>query len=118
MKTLKELCDVLGGVRELTLCKELTKKHESFVKTTIDEASASFDDDESAPRGEYVLVIRGKSTEELEQEKAAEWENISVIDHVEKYIAEGMTKKDAIKQVALDRNLPKREVYAEVEVQK
>ena len=118
VKTLKELCDVLGGVRELTLCKELTKKHESFVKTTIDEASASFDDDESAPRGEYVLVIRGKSTEELEQEKAAEWENISVIDHVEKYIAEGMTKKDAIKQVALDRNLPKREVYAEVEVQK
>ena len=117
VKTLKELRDVLGAERSLTLCKELTKKHEGFVMTTLGEAVEYFDNgsDENAPRGEYVLVIKGKSAEELEAEKTAAWEDISVVEHVEKYIAEGMTKKDAIKQVALDRNLPKREVYAAVE---
>ena len=115
LKTLKELSGVFGGGRKLTLCKELTKKHESFVMTTFDEAISSFDDDEAAPRGEYVLVIKGKDPEEIEQEKAAEFADISLVEHVERYIAGGMTKKDAIKQVALDRNMPKREVYAEVE---
>ena len=114
VKTLKELRENLGD-RELTLCKELTKKHESFVRTTLDEAISGFEDEDNAPRGEYVLVIKGKSEEAVEAEKAAAWENISVTEHVEMYITGGMTKKDAIKQVALDRNLPKREVYAEVE---
>ncbi|HCA21779.1 MAG TPA: 16S rRNA (cytidine(1402)-2'-O)-methyltransferase [Lachnospiraceae bacterium] len=114
VKTLKELRENLGD-RELTLCKELTKKHESFARTTLDEAISAFEDEDNAPRGEYVLVIKGKSEEAVEAEKAAAWENISVTEHVEMYITGGMTKKDAIKQVALDRNLPKREVYAEVE---
>ena len=114
VKTLKELRENLGD-RELTLCKELTKKHESFARTTLDEAISAFEDEDNAPRGEYVLVIKGKSEETIEAEKAAAWENISVTEHVEMYITGGMTKKDAIKQVALDRNLPKREVYAEVE---
>ena len=114
VKTLKELRENLGD-RELTLCKELTKKHESFVRTTLGEAISAFEDEDNAPRGEYVLVIKGKSEETIEAEKAAAWENISVTEHVEMYITGGMTKKDAIKQVALDRNLPKREVYAEVE---
>ena len=117
VKTLKELRDVLGAERSLTLCKELTKKHEGFVMTTLGEAVEYFDNgsDENAPRGEYVLVIKGKSAEELEAEKAAAWVDISVTEHVDRYIAGGMSKKDAIKQVALDRNLPKREVYAAVE---
>ncbi len=131
VKTLKELCDTLGAGRSLTLCKELTKKHEDFMLTTLGEAVCYFGDDSysvehgdkksdnskdaNTPRGEYVLVIKGKSFEELESEKAAAWEDISVVEHVERYIAEGMTKKDAIKQVAVDRNLPKREVYAAVE---
>ena len=114
VKTLKELRENLGD-RELTLCKELTKKHESFARTTLGEAISAFEDEDNAPRGEYVLVIKGKSEETIEAEKAAAWENISVTEHVEMYITGGMTKKDAIKQVALDRNLPKREVYAEVE---
>lgn len=114
VKTLNELRENLGD-RELTLCKELTKKHESFVRTTLDEAVYSFEDEDNAPRGEYVLVIKGKSEEAVEAERTAAWENISVTEHVEMYITGGMTKKDAIKQVALDRNLPKREVYAEVE---
>ncbi|MBQ6231188.1 MAG: 16S rRNA (cytidine(1402)-2'-O)-methyltransferase [Eubacterium sp.] len=112
LKTLKELSEALGN-RELTICKELTKKHESFVMTTFEEAIKTFEEED--PRGEYVLVIRGKSTEELEQERIAEWDSISIPEHVERYISEGMTKKDAIKKVAEDRGLPKREVYAEVE---
>ena len=113
--TTNELLDVLPMAIKKT--KELTKKHEGFVMTTLGEAVEYFDNgsDENAPRGEYVLVIKGKSAEELEAEKAAAWVDISVTEHVDRYIAGGMSKKDAIKQVALDRNLPKREVYAAVE---
>ncbi|MCR5147480.1 MAG: 16S rRNA (cytidine(1402)-2'-O)-methyltransferase [Eubacterium sp.] len=111
VKTLKELYLCLGD-RELTLCKELTKKHESFRKTTLKEALDLFDTEE--PRGEYVLIIRGRDPEDIEKDKAAAWEEISVVDHVKKYEAEGMTRKEAIKKTAEDRGIPKREVYAEV----
>ncbi len=113
MKTLEELYERFGD-RELTICKELTKKHESFMRTTLSEAKF-FYNDENLPRGEFVLIVKGKSSEEIEQEKAAEWEDMSVVEHVESFIAEGMTKKDAIKKVAEIRGVPKREVYAEVE---
>ncbi len=113
MKTLEELYERFGD-RELTICKELTKKHESFMRTTLSEAKL-FYNDENLPRGEFVLIVKGKSSEEIEQEKAAEWEDMSVVEHVESFIAEGMTKKDAIKKVAEIRGVPKREVYAEVE---
>jgi 16S rRNA (cytidine1402-2'-O)-methyltransferase len=115
MKTLEELYERFGD-RELTICKELTKKHESFMRTTLGEAKF-FYNDENLPRGEFVLIVKGKSSEEIEQEKAAEWEDMSVVEHVESFIAEGMTKKDAIKKVAEIRGVPKREVYAEVERQ-
>ena len=113
MKTLEELYERFGD-RELTICKELTKKHESFMRTTLSEAKF-FYNDENLPRGEFVLIVKGRSSEEIEQEKAAEWEDMSVVEHVESFIAEGMTKKDAIKKVAEIRGVPKREVYAEVE---
>lgn len=113
MKTLEELYERFGD-RELTICKELTKKHESFMRTTLGEAK-NFYNDENLPRGEFVLIVKGKSSEEIEQEKAAEWEDMSVVEHVESFIVEGMTKKDAIKKVAEIRGVPKREVYAEVE---
>lgn len=110
VKTLEELQEYLGD-RELTLCKELTKKHESFVKTTLSEAVNLFVENE--PRGEFVLVIKGKSRTLIEEEKSQAWSDISIAEHVEKYISSGMTKKEAIKKVAEDRNIPKREVYAE-----
>ena len=111
VKTLKELMENLGD-RSLTLCKELTKKHESFIKTTFAEALLMYENEE--PRGEFVLVIRGKSAEEILQDKAAAWENISVSEQVSRYEAEGMTRKEAIKKTAEERGVPKREVYAEV----
>lgn len=111
VKTLKELMENLGD-RSLTLCKELTKKHESFIKTTFAEALLMYENEE--PRGEFVLVIRGKSSEEILQDKAAAWENISVTEQVSRYEAEGMTRKEAIKKTAEERGVPKREVYAEV----
>lgn len=111
VKTLKELMENLGD-RSLTLCKELTKKHESFIKTTFAEALLMYEKEE--PRGEFVLVIRGKSAEEILQDKAAAWENISVTEQVSRYEAEGMTRKEAIKKTAEERGVPKREVYAEV----
>lgn len=110
VKTLEELQEYLGD-RELTLCKELTKKHESFIKTTLSEAVNLFVENE--PRGEFVLVIKGKSRTLIEEEKSQAWSDISIAEHVEKYISSGMTKKEAIKKVAEDRNIPKREVYAE-----
>lgn len=110
VKTLEELQEYLGD-RELTLCKELTKKHESFIKTTLSEAVNLFVENE--PRGEFVLVIKGKSRAMIEEEKSQAWSDISIAEHVEKYISSGMTKKEAIKKVAEDRNIPKREVYAE-----
>ena len=111
VKTLKELMENLGD-RSLTLCKELTKKHESFIKTTFAEALLMYENEE--PRGEFVLVIRGKSAEAILQDKAAAWENISVSEQVSRYEAEGMTRKEAIKKTAEERGVPKREVYAEV----
>jgi 16S rRNA (cytidine1402-2'-O)-methyltransferase len=111
VKTLKELMENLGD-RSLTLCKELTKKHENFIKTTFAEALLMYENEE--PRGEFVLVIRGKSAEEILQDKAAAWENISVTEQVSRYEAEGMTRKEAIKKTAEERGVPKREVYAEV----
>ena len=109
LKTLKELSEVLGEGRSLTIAKELTKKHESFVKTTFAEAIKKFESEE--PRGEYVLVVAGKPMEEKKAEAAAEWSSMTVEEHLRMYIDAGMDKKDAIKKVAADRNVPKRDIY-------
>ncbi len=109
-KTLEVLAETLGLQRSLTICKELTKKHETFIKTTLGEALDIYKNEE--PRGEYVLIIAGKPVEEIQQEKNALWQDITVEEHLQKYLDEGMSKKDAAKQVAADRGLPKRDVYA------
>ena len=109
-KTLEVLAETLGLQRSLTICKELTKKHETFIKTTLGEALDIYKNEE--PRGEYVLIIAGKPEEEIQQEKNALWQDITVEEHLQKYLDEGMSKKDAVKQVAADRGLPKRDVYA------
>lgn len=107
-KTLALLLDVLGE-RHITVCRELTKKHEDSVSGTIAEVLAYFETNE--PKGEFVLVLAGKPYKELEQEARKQWDGISIEEHVEKYIAEGMSKKDAMKAAAVDRGLSKREVY-------
>ncbi len=107
--TLSDMQKTFGGDRKIALVRELTKIHEEVKRCTIDEAIAYYS--ENNPRGEYVLVVEG--AKEVEETEENEWENISIKEHVDKYIAEGLTSKDAIKKAAADRNLPKRDVYNE-----
>lgn len=111
-KTIGELKAVFGSERSITICKELTKKHETFRKTTLGEAVSFYDEEANEPRGEYVLIVAGRSEEEIEAEKAAAWEKISIEEHLKRYIDEGMSKKEAVKLVAEERSIPKRDVYA------
>ncbi|SKC01335.1 16S rRNA (cytidine1402-2'-O)-methyltransferase [Lachnospiraceae bacterium] len=106
--TLADLYENLGD-RRIALCRELTKKHEEVQRTTISSAIAYYE--ENSPRGEYVLVIEGKSREEKEAETKAEFENISVEEHVQRYIDQGMDKKEAMKAAAKDRGVSKRDIY-------
>ena len=112
VETLKELSEYLGPKRGITICKELTKKHESFEKTTLEDALQSFNSEDNIPRGEYVLVIEGKSFKEVDAEEKAKWDDMTIEQHLMSYINDGMDKKEAIKQVARDRGLSKRDVYA------
>ena len=106
--TLSELLGALGN-RKITLCRELTKKFEEVIPTTIEGAIAKYEAED--PRGEYVLVIEGMMPEELDRLKADSFSHMTVEEHIEKYKSEGMSEKDAMKAVANDRNMPKREVY-------
>lgn len=108
LSTLRELKDALGD-RQMSLCKELTKRHESMVHGRIEELIKSFE--ASPPRGEYVLVIEGKSLERKEEEVKESWRTISIKEHMQRYTDDGMDKKSAMKQVAKDRGISKRDVY-------
>lgn len=107
-RTLKELRETLGN-RQLTLCRELTKKYEEADKTTIDQAIEKYNEKE--PRGEYVLVIEGKSQEEIQEENKQKWESMTIEEHMEYYISQGNDKKSAMKLVAKDRGISKRDIY-------
>ena len=107
-RTLKELRETLGN-RQLTLCRELTKKYEEADKTTIDQAIEKYNEKE--PRGEYVLVIEGKSQEEIQEENKQKWESMTIEEHMEYYISHGNDKKSAMKLVAKDRGVSKRDIY-------
>lgn len=109
LKTLKLLAERLGENRRITVCRELTKKHETAFATTIEEAAAYYEAND--PKGECVLVIEGRSREEMAQEERARWEEMSVEEHMEYYISQGIDKKEAMKKVAKDRGVPKREIY-------
>ncbi|SDB44616.1 16S rRNA (cytidine1402-2'-O)-methyltransferase [Pseudobutyrivibrio sp. YE44] len=107
--TLKELKEVLGADRGITLCRELTKKHEEKEKTTIGGALESYETKE--PRGEYVLVIAGKSKAEVIEEARAAFEDMTIEEHMDMYLSQGMDKKEAMKAVAKDRGVSKRDIY-------
>lgn len=111
LKTLEELREVLGGDRRISLCRELTKRHEEAVRTSIDGAIAAYR--EEAPRGEYVLVIEGKSFQQQREESREQWRQMPVQAHMEHYLSQGMEEKDAMKQVARDRGVSKRDIYNE-----
>lgn len=108
IRTLEELKDALGD-RKVTVCRELTKKFETVMPTTLEEALRFYEENE--PRGEYVLVIQGKSLEEKRKEAALEWEEMPVKEHVHYYESQGMDRKEAMKLAAKDRGIGKREVY-------
>ena len=106
--TLQELLNELGD-RNITVCKELTKKHETGFETTLKEAVPYYEQNE--PRGEYVLVLEGCSRQQMEQEAQDAWKEMSLGDHMKLYEEQGMNRKDAMKQVAKDRGVGKREIY-------
>ena len=109
--TLQELFAALGD-RRLTICRELTKIHESAMQFTLSEAIYYYE--QNAPKGEYVLVIEGRNMADLEQESRDAWAQLSVDEHMQHYLSEGMDRKDAMKQVAKDRGVPKREIYQQL----
>lgn len=108
VKTLEFLYENLGN-RQISLCRELTKLHEEIIRLTLKETLEYYK--ENQPRGEYVLVVEGKSLEEIKAEKDDAWKNLTIEEHIIKYINEGLNKKDAVKKVAKDRKIPKSEIY-------
>lgn len=108
LDTLEYLLNSIGD-RKIAVCRELTKLHEEIYRGTISQALKYFI--ENRPRGEFVLVIDGKSDEEIKAEKEALWSDLTIEEHLLKLIESGIDKKEAIKLVAKERNLPKKEVY-------
>ena len=104
-ETLKDLSEALGAGRRVALCREMTKIHEEVIRTTLSEAV------ETVPRGEYVLVIEGKDEKEAAAEKTAEFSELSIEEHMQRYLEKGVEKKEAMKLVAADRGVTKRDIY-------
>lgn len=113
LKTLKELFEYMGN-RNIAIVREITKLHEEVLRGKLADIIADYESEKIAIRGEYVLVIEGKSLLEKREERRKSFEEISIREHYEKYIAEGMDKKEAMKAVAKDRGIQKRDVYKEL----
>lgn len=108
LRTLKELREVLGE-RNISVCRELTKKYETIFRTTFSGALEHYE--ETEPRGECVLVIEGRSIEGMKEEERQSWDAMAVEEHMEVYLKQGFEKKEAMKLVAKDRGVSKREIY-------
>ena len=115
VKTLKLFLERLGN-RKITVCRELTKRHETALAVTLEEAVAHYE--ANPPKGECVLVIEGKSREEAREEERKQWEEMTIEDHMEVYTKQGMDKKSAMKAVAKDRGVSKRDNYQYLESRK
>lgn len=114
-KTLKELNDLLGE-RQIRICRELTKKFEEVLEFTLSEALAYFEENE--PKGEMVVILEGLSREQAEEAAAQSWQGISFREHVNRYMRQGLSEKDAMRAAAKDRGISKREIYEELKVKK
>ena len=108
VRTLEELYGALGE-RRLTVCRELTKRHETAFATTLSEAIAYYKENE--PKGECVLVMEGRSRSEMRKEEQQSWEQMPLTEHMQHYESQGIARKEAMKLVAKDRGISKREVY-------
>ena len=109
--TLKDLYEAMGD-RDITICRELTKRFESAWRTSFTEALAVYEEEE--PKGECVIVIRGRSVQEIQEEVRQSWEALTLEEHMEHYLSQGMDKKEAMKAVAKDRGISKRDVYQQL----
>ena len=109
LRTLRAFAETVGENRQMCICRELTKRFEEALHLTIGEAIAHFSEKE--PRGEFVLILEGRSEKELLREKAESFQDLSLADHVAAYEAQGLTRKEAMKAVAKDRGLSRRDVY-------
>ena len=107
-KTLADCRNYLGN-RQMTICKELTKKHEKKIRGTLDEMIHLYEEED--PRGEYVLVFEGLKIEDIRKKEQEEWTKLSLQEHMDIYLEQGADKKSAMKSVAKDRGISKREVY-------
>lgn len=108
LRTLAELLKALGD-RRITVCRELTKKHETAFQTVISQAIFRYEKEE--PKGECVMVIEGRSRQQQKEEAQAAWNEISILEHMQRYLDEGVDKKEAMKRVAKDRGVGKRDIY-------
>ena len=111
VRTLNELLNELGN-RELTLVRELTKKHETVFRTTLQGAIDFYAAQE--PKGECVLVLAGAAGEKFKEQEQENWRAMPLSEHMEHYLSQGMSQKDAMKAVAADRGVTKREIYAQL----
>lgn len=107
-RTLLELYGILGE-RRITLCRELTKRFETVFPTTLNDAIEFYKENE--PKGEYVLVIEGLDRNRIEDDRQKEWEKLSVDEHMKFYEDQGIDRKEAMKKVAADRGVSKRDIY-------
>ena len=107
--TLSDLSKALGKDRPITLTRELTKKYEEILNLTLQEAIDHYKVND--PRGEYALVVEGLAEEVLLEQEQAKYDNMTLEDHMDHYLNQGISKKEAIKSIAKDRGLPKRDVY-------
>jgi 16S rRNA (cytidine1402-2'-O)-methyltransferase len=107
--TLEELRDTLGGSRRITLCRELTKRYEEAIPLTLDSALSYYEENE--PRGEYVLILAGADPAALAEQDHRSWDTVPLEEHMEIYLSKGMTRKEAMKKVAADRGLSRRDIY-------
>lgn len=111
VNTLRDMLKYFGN-RKISLCRELTKIHEEFFRTDLETALAHYE--ENPPRGEFVLVVEGKSIEEEKAEEEARWSAMTAAEHVALYIDQGLSEKEAIKAAAADRGVSKRDIYNEI----
>ena len=111
VRTLEELTSELGN-RRITICRELTKKYETVFTTTLEEALAYYQNND--PKGECVIVIEGRLRSELKEEETKKWMEMSLEEHMDVYLNQGYAKKEAMKLVANDRGISKRDVYQQL----
>lgn len=112
VKTLEAVAQVVEGGRKIAVCRELTKKHETVMQCTLEEALDYFRSNE--PKGEFVFVLEGADPEDIAKEEQKKWDEISLQEHMEMYTARGIDRKEAMKIVAKDRGMTKNEVYKEL----